>query len=196
MEITFSLSVKSKTYQWFYCILFKHSSSLCNRASKNWKISRLITILLMAFCNCCICFSFDWQSKNDAVLFGLSLYCYKYNTNLDYCSRFWLCQTIGNISVTRAWQFCWWPYPAGLMLYIPLGNNSLTFLSRGLVYTYLFCLPALLFYKGAATVSVFYLTNIYPALPLFIKSLGPLQICVIVDDNYCYGNVCFVDTYS
>lgn len=146
---------------------------------KNWKISRLITILLISFASAVFVFlEMAAKNQNDAVHSVLPYIVISIMLSLITVAAFIYARRLSNISLTKAWQFLLVAISAELMLYIPLGNSSFTFLSVRF-WLYIFILfTALVFIKKRSFLTPKYLSG-FPAFYRLSKGYKYLIIVMI-----------------
>lgn len=144
---------------------------------KNWKISRLITILLISFASAVFVFlAMVAKNQNDAVHSALPYIVISIMLILITVAVFIYARRLSNISLTKAWQFLLVAMSAELMLYIPLGNSSFTFLSVRF-WLYIFILfTAIVFIKKRSFLTPKYLSG----FPAFYKLSKWYKYLIIV----------------
>ena len=116
---------------------------------KEWKISKFITILALAFATAVFVFLLmAAKEDSNAVRSAFPYIGISIMLSLLTAAIFIYARRLSNISPTKAWQFLLVAISAELILYIPLGNSSLTFLFFRLCLYIFIMLTAILFVEG------------------------------------------------
>ncbi|KAF0144477.1 MAG: hypothetical protein FD156_1781 [Nitrospirae bacterium] len=144
---------------------------------KNWKVSRLITILLISFASAVFVFlAIVAKNQNDAVHSVLPYIVISIMLSLITAAVFIYARRLSNISLTKAWQFLLIAMSAELIFYIPLGNSSFTFLSMRFWLYIVILFTALVFIKKRS-----FLIPYLSGFPAFYKlSKGKYLIIVMI----------------
>lgn len=143
---------------------------------KNWKVSRLITILLLSFASAVFVFlAMAVKNQNNAVHLVLPYIGISIMLNLLTVAVFVYARRLSNKSLTMAWQFLLVAMSAELMLYIPFGNSSLSFFWVRFCLYLLILFAVLLFIKKRS-----FLNPYLSGFPAFYKLSKWYKYLIIV----------------
>lgn len=165
-KIPFLEQLSPKHSNGFIVFCLSISAAFAIENIRNWKISRLITIIVILFTSAVFVFvERVAKIKFDGLHPVLPFIVISIVLSMITLAIFAYARRFSDVSITKAWQVLLVAMSAELMLYIPLGNSSLTFLVLR-IFLYIFILfTTLLFIKKGSFLAPKYL----PMFPVFYK---------------------------